>query len=74
MQQHIAACGDVLRRGALDLVVADAVQARDKDHCGGRQLGHVDRVVPGTADHRHVAIAQLGGEGFHLIGPVCRGR
>ena len=48
MQQHIAAGRDVLGRGAFDLVVADAVLARDEDHAGRGQPGHVYRVVPGT--------------------------
>ena len=48
MQQHIAAGRDVLGRGAFDLVVADAVLARDEDHAGRGQPGHVHRIVPGT--------------------------
>jgi hypothetical protein len=32
-----------------------------------RQLGHVDRVVPGARDGGHVAVAQLGGRARHRV-------
>ena len=49
----------MLGLGVLDLIVADAVFAGDENHAAGRELGHVDRVVPGARDHWHVGVAQL---------------
>ena len=59
MQQHVAAGFQVFQRGVFNLVVADAVFAGDKNHAGGRQLGHVHRVVACAGHDGHVAVAQL---------------
>src|SRR5580704_12703048 len=50
IQQHRAAGGQILRLRVLNLVVADAADARDEDHRGRRDASHVDRVVAGAAD------------------------
>ena len=65
MQQHIAASGQVLGFGVLDLVVADAILAGHKDHRGGRHAMHIDGVMPGAADDVHVVVVQGIGRAAH---------
>src|SRR5208337_3338685 len=44
VQQDVAAGGQVRGLGVLDLIVADPVDARHKDHRGGRDPRHIDGV------------------------------
>ena len=61
----------MLGLGVLDLIVADAVFAGDEDHAAGRELGHVDRVVPGARHHWHVGVAQLLRSARHGVDAVA---
>src|SRR5262245_15495402 len=58
-QQDIGARPAVVAGRVLDLVVADAVLARDEDHARRRHPAHVAGVVAGAADDRHGWHAQL---------------
>jgi len=50
LEEDVAAGGEVLRPGVLDLVVADAALAGDEDHGGGSDAREVDGVMAGAAD------------------------
>ena len=50
VEEDVAAGGEVLRPGILDLVVADAALAGDEDHGGGSDAREVDGVMAGAAD------------------------
>src|SRR5687768_982211 len=64
-QQDVAARTAILAGRVLDLVVADAVLARDEDHARRRHPAHVAGVVAGAADDRHGGHAQFLGARFH---------
>src|SRR5512147_605787 len=64
-QQNVAAGAAILARRVLDLVMADAVLARDEDHARRRDAAHIAGVVPGAADDRHAGIAQFLGARLH---------
>src|SRR6185503_9941249 len=51
-QQDVGARAAILARRVLDLVVADAVLARDEDHARRRHPAHVAGIVPGAAEDR----------------------
>ena len=70
VQQHVAAGFQVLRLRVLDFVVADAVLAGHEDHGGGRDRGHVHRVVSGAGDDVHGRQATVGGALAHLADQV----
>jgi hypothetical protein len=57
VEEDVAAGGEVLGPGVLDLVVADAAFAGDEDHGGGRDAREEDGVVAGAADDVAVAKA-----------------
>ena len=76
LQQHIASCREVLRRCALDFVMADAAFAGHKDHSRGDDARDVDSVVAGAADDVHVGIIQPCRAGANAVDEfrVKRGR
>ena len=45
--------------------MADAILARHEDHGGGRDAGHIDGIVAGTADDVHFRKAERAGAGAH---------
>lgn len=45
MQQHVGASLNVVRRGILNFIVADAVGARNENHAGGRKARCIHRIV-----------------------------
>ena len=58
MQEHVAACLEVLGLGVLDLVVADPVFARHEDHARRSEPRHVHSVVAGAADRIHRRVTE----------------
>ena len=70
MEEHVAAGVQVLGRGVLDLVVADAAFAGDEDHAGGSDTAHEDGVVAGAADDVEMRVAELAGGVAHRVHAV----
>src|SRR6516164_2089119 len=64
-EQHVAARGQILGLGVLDLVVADAADARHEDHRGWRDAGYITGIVAGAADDVLMRMALCRGRAAH---------
>src|SRR6185295_4014153 len=62
---HITACRQILLGRVLDLVMADAVLARDKHHPRRRHARDIAGVVPRAADDVHALESQILGGGAY---------
>lgn len=60
LQQDITAGRDVFLARVFNLVVADPIFARDKNHAGGADLRQILGVVSRAADHLHGRESQRG--------------